>query len=188
MTNLARDIVTSLIESNDKKATMLFELAMAKTIKLQMEDYKAELASKMFESTDGVDNDFMPAKRDYTIHAIDPSKRSDRLPEGEPVQYKASAYTPQSAYKQAVANGHTVVKVIDSVGNEVTDDAKKGSVNEGTETGTMDSELTAQRREEKKQADLENAQTTSKQKSPTIQDVISVLGNTVSVADTSSVN
>jgi hypothetical protein len=59
----------------------------------------------------------------------------------------------------------------------------KGHVlGEGTETGNIQAKLAAEKQEEE-----QAAYEASKAKAPTIQDVVSVLGNTVSVADQSSV-
>ena len=62
--------------------------------------------------------------------------------------------------------------------------AKGEVLSEGTETGAVDVELTNQRREQKEQEDAERARQAEQAKAPTIQDVMSVLGNTTSVADT----
>lgn len=180
MTKPARHIIDALIAGKEDQANKLFELAMAKTVKTQLEDYKTALAKKLFEDVGSVDNSFIPVKHDYTIHAIDPNKKSDRLPEGEPIQYKVNAYSPQTAAKIAKENGHTVQKVVDSTGVEV-------ALQEGTETGAVDAEYTAQQIAQKEQENRERAQEEKKQKAPTIDDVVGVLGNTVSVVDAKSV-
>lgn len=257
MNNIARKIIDSMMAGDDQKSNKLFELAMAREVKNQIEDYKTSIGEKIFESIGSIDNSFMPVKKDYTIHAIDTSKKSDRLPEGEPIQYKVNAFSPKTAYKNAIANGHDVVKIVDPSGVEVTTDATHGisegtineslklvskhgegkhtakvykdhdwgeyrvkffkdgkhvgesgdyhtddlddakstadsqikryNVNEGTETGVVDAEMTAQRIEQKKQENQERAQEDVKNKAPTINDVVGVLGNTVSVIDTKSV-
>lgn len=183
MQNLARSLVNAILSGNDTQANKVFESAMAQSIKAQIEDYKAVVGQKIFEAVEDVGGEFVPVKHDYSVDAVDPSKKSDRLPEGEPVRYKVNAYSPITAHKNAVALGHTNIKVTDHVGNDVTP-----TVNEDTGIGAVDASLTAQRRAEKEQENLEAAREATQQKAPTIQDVVSVLGNTVSVADTSVVN
>lgn len=180
MQNLARNIVNSIMADNKEGAQKMFEVAMAESIKLQIEDYKVVVGQHFFEAAEEVGGEFVPEKRNYTVDAIDPNKKSERFPEGEPVSYRVNAYSPQTARKNAVAAGHTNIKIKDHVGNEV--------ITEDTGIGAVDASLTAQRRAEKAQEDLENARSAAQQKAPTIQDVVSVLGNTVSVADTSVVN
>lgn len=123
---LSREVVTAIMAGNEQQASKIFERAMAYSLQTQLEDYKAAVGAKMFESVDEIGGEFMPVKRDFTIHAIDPSKKSERFPEGEPVQYKTNSYSPRTAYKNAVSHGHIVSKVVDPVGNEVTNDAKVG--------------------------------------------------------------
>lgn len=186
MTTLARQIVDAIMAGKDSQANKLFEVSMAKSVKTQLEDYKTALAKKLFEEAGAVDNSFIPVKHDYTIHAVDTGKKSDRLPEGEPIQYKVNAYSPKTAFKVAAQNGHSIEKVVDSSGVDVTDEAKKG-INEGTETGAVDADYTAQQIAMKQQEQQERAQEETKSKAPTINDVVGVLGNTVSVIDAKSV-
>lgn len=299
-----RAIVDAIIAGNDAQAKSLFELAMAQNTKSQLEDYKSVIGQTMFESSAPVG---MLTKQTFTIHAIDPSKKSDRLPEGEPVQYNVgNFYGPSAAYRAARDKGHIVQKVVDESGRDVTSHAKfnydygnvehfnesaeileaaapgmedwikankqnfidqygkkkglevlyatawkkskelnedldraysdwqsevakkypehsknlrfvskldapnqisaeikgkdrsfgifdyktgKGQVlGEDTAVGEVGFELGTERRTEKEQEAAELAKQASQQKAPTIQDVVSVLGNTVSVADTSVVN
>lgn len=183
MQNLARSIVAAIMSDKNDEANKMFESAMAESIKAQVEDYKALVGQQIFEAVEDIGGEFVPEKRDYSVEAIDPSKKSERLPEGEPVHYKVNAYSAATAHKNAIALGHTNIKITDHVGNEVTP-----IVNEDTGIGAVDASLTAQRREEKAMENAQSARDASQQKAPTIQDVISVLGNTVSVADTSVVN
>ena len=180
MQNSARKVVDAIMADNKEQAQKMFEAAMAQSIKLQVEDYKAVIGQKMFEAAEEIGGEFVPEKRDYTVDAVDPAKKSERFPEGEPVRYKVNAYSPQTARKNAVSAGHTNIKVTDHIGNEV--------ISEDTGMGAVDASLTAQRRAEKEQENLEAARNAAHQKAPTIEDVISVLGNTVSVADTSVAN
>jgi hypothetical protein len=322
MNKLHRNIVDAIVSGDNTQANKLFELAMAKSVKDQMNDYKEVVGKNMFESTD---SSFIPAKQDFTVHAIDPDGSPEHLPDGMPVQYKVNSYGPAAAYKHAMDRGHTVEKIVNAVGEDVTehakssyegksgnqwpisesvkivskhgdgkhtakvykdsdwdeyrvkffkdgkhvgedgdyhtddlDDAKstaesqikryqmneataddvetwkqkvkdahpdhadkfkfksadqgkhidvthpdhpdrsfgvydiasgKGHIlGEDTAVGNVAAELAAQEREAKKQEDQEKAEQSSQQKAPTIQDVMSVLGNTTSVADTSAVN
>ena len=61
----------------------------------------------------------------------------------------------------------------------------KGHVlGEGTESGTVNAEMTAQLIQQKEQENLERKEQASQAKAPTIDDVVSVLGNTTAVNDT----
>lgn len=120
MNKHSRRIVDALIAGNNKQADKLFELAMAKTIKEQMTDYKSVVAQKMFEAAENVGGDFIPNKQDYTIEAIDPNGSPEHLPNGMPVKYKVNAWGPSKAYRDAAEKGHKSIKVIDSTGQDVT--------------------------------------------------------------------
>lgn len=183
MKNLARNVIAAIMSENNDEANKMFEAAMAASITAQVEDYKAIVGQKMFEAVEDVGGEFVPEKHDYTVEAIDPAKKSDRFPEGEPVRYKVNAYSPRTVHKNAIYDGHINIKITDHIGNEFTP-----SVNEDTGIGAVDASLTAQRREEKAMENAQSAREAAQQKAPTIQDVISVLGNTVSVTDTSVVN
>lgn len=181
MKNLAaRSVINAIISGKETEANKMFEVAMAEAIKAQIDDYKAVVGQNMFEAVEDVGGEFVPEKKDFSVEAVDPSKKSDRLPEGEPVHYKVNAFSPITAYKNAVALGHVNIRIKDHVGNEVTPMVKE-------DTG-ISAESMAQERQEKAQENMEAAMEAAQRKAPTIQDVVSVLGNTVSVADTSVVN
>lgn len=62
----------------------------------------------------------------------------------------------------------------------------KGHVlGEGAESGVVNAEMTAQLIQQKEQENLERKEQASQAKAPTIDDVVSVLGNTTAVSDTS---
>lgn len=62
--------------------------------------------------------------------------------------------------------------------------AKGMNLAEDTATGDMAAQIADQKRQEKEAEDAEKAHQASTEKAPTLQDVVSILGNTVSVADT----
>ena len=126
MSTLARKLVDSFLAGNDEQAKKLFETGMSQTVKNQIADFKHVVGQHMFESTD---MEFMPVKQDFMIHAIDPSKANERMPEGEPVQYKVNAYSEATAHEKAKNKGHVIQKITNAVGEDVTEKAKNVAEN-----------------------------------------------------------
>lgn len=183
MKSIYKDIVVASLSEDKQKVDFLFQKAMAQVIKEEVDDLRHAIAQKMFEDTD---QEFMPAKQDYTVEANDPDGNLEHFPAGMPVKYKVNAYSPMKAYQSAVEQGHQNIKVTDAAGEDVTHQCcGNKKMNEGIESGAIVSDLENERIAKEEQ-DLEDANQARIGKSPTMQDVVSVLGNTVSVTDTNA--
>lgn len=157
-----------------KKGASKREIAQLRT--------NAALASRDFES---LLDKHMPQKLDESLRLIsshgDGKHTAKVYKDADWGEYRVKFFKDG---KHVGEDGDYHTDDIDDAKSTADTQIKRYNLNEDTAIGNVNSQLTADSIEQKKQEDAENAKSMGQQKSPTVDDVMSVLGNTVSVIDT----